>query len=80
MLCCLKGGTTLTMTSPMMVTVELRHTNVPRITPPHVSLWYTGMEDELNPFPCRDGERYVECSYIVKEKSKLTIPVTIRPT
>ena len=34
-----------------MVTVELRQTNAPRIIPPHVSLWYTGIEEELNPFP-----------------------------
>ena len=39
------------MTRPMMVTVELRQTNAPRIIPPHVSLWYTGIEEELNPFP-----------------------------
>ncbi len=39
------------MTRPMMVTVEFRHTSAPRIIPPHVSLWYTGIDEELNPFP-----------------------------
>lgn len=35
-----------------MVTVEFRQTRAPLTNPPHVSLWYTGMDEELNPFPC----------------------------
>ena len=47
------------MTSPMIVTVEFRQTNAPRIIPPQVSLWYTGIDEELKPFPYRDTVQHV---------------------
>lgn len=42
---------TRTITKPMIVIAEFKQTSVPRTRPSHVSDWYTGIDEELNPLP-----------------------------